>query len=258
MAEQCLAGDRDRFVDAGASRRQQLGPRLGGRVLGDAQIGGQPPQLREVGEHAGLGVGGLVRQVELDRGAGVLGGRAQLQPERECTRRDGAGEQHLPGAAATAPRERLRELVERRKAIGRLRRGAPHDDALQPRRHATLEPGGPRGGATALQDLVERRTQAVLIGAGIDGATFDLLRGHVRRGPGGRLGLRPSGGRARDAEVDHAGPTVVADDDVVGLHVAVADAGGVGGRQAVCGGQEHVDDLRPCAPPVRAGLHPRA
>jgi hypothetical protein len=59
----------------------------------------------------------------------------------------------------------------------------------------------------------------------------------VRRGSG--VG---SSALAGEAEVDDAGAAVVVDEDVVGLEVAVDEAGAVGGGEAVAGGEEHVED----------------
>jgi hypothetical protein len=79
-----------------------------------------------------------------------------------------------------------------------------------------------------------------------------LLGGHVRGGAddgadgGGEWGCRtgrwgrtsstsPRGRRAGEAEVEDADAAVVADEHVVGLEVAVDDADGVGGGEALAG-----------------------
>ncbi|MCY1008945.1 hypothetical protein OV079_25985 [Nannocystis pusilla] len=154
---------------------------------------------------------------------------------------------------------------------------AAQHQALQPRRHRPLEPrrqlpahhrvrdlvGGLAGERPlAVQRLVERHAQAELVGQRVGRAAAELLRRHVRRRPEqdarGRAGrLRP---RQRDlvgvlvvvlvaeadqAEVDHADPAVAADQDVVGLDVAVDEAGRVRRRQAARRLGEHRRDLAP-------------
>ena len=57
-----------------------------------------------------------------------------------------------------------------------------------------------------------------------------------------RSPVRSRGG-ARQAEVEHAHAAVVADDHVVGLEVAVHQAGAVRRRQPFARGEEHVEDL---------------
>ena len=51
----------------------------------------------------------------------------------------------------------------------------------------------------------------------------------------------------REPEVHDAHGAVAPDHDVLGLEVAVDDAGGVRGRQPAPGGDEHVQDLAPAA-----------
>ena len=61
--------------------------------------------------------------------------------------------------------------------------------------------------------------------------------------------LVAAAGLARDAEIDDARPAVLVEQDVVGLEVAVHEAGGVRGREAAPRRDEDVEDLAP-----RAGL----
>ena len=85
--------------------------------------------------------------------------------------------------------------------------------------------------------------------AGARGARLGRLRGLIaaERCRRGELSIVDHG--AGEAEVDHADPAVVADEHVVGLEVAVGDAGGVGGLEAAAGGEELAQDLAPAHRP---------
>jgi hypothetical protein len=96
----------------------------------------------------------------------------------------------------------------------------------------------------ALERLAERDAERVLIGARTRRLAGPLLGRHVARGAEDAAGLggaRPTG----EAEVTDAYPAIVADEDVVGLEVAVDDAELVGRRQAARGLDVRRDDLGP-------------
>src|SRR5262245_55924201 len=102
-------------------------------------------------------------------------------------------------------------------------------------------------------------TERELIAARVDGVAAELLGSHVRRRAEDRTGL---GHRARGApdrllvaacanasetKVRHARATVLADQHVLRLEVAMDETRGVGRREAGAGLQQHVDDLPPAS-----------
>ncbi|MFO0636794.1 MAG: hypothetical protein U0168_28520 [Nannocystaceae bacterium] len=146
-----------------------------------------------------------------------------------------------------------------RAILGRTPQLAAH----HPRRDRCS--AGATEGPLAEQALPQRDAEGELIGAVIDREPAPLLGGHVRRRAHDRAGhgqtLDHVGGRAlgrarqrrasgctrrgrlrrqlaldvdapRESEVEHAHATVVADQHVVGLEVAVHQPDGVGGREA--------------------------
>jgi hypothetical protein len=119
-------------------------------------------------------------------------------------------------------------------------------------------------GARTREGLEQRHAEAELIGGRGDGCGPILLGGHVRgradeargRGRCGRLGARDRIGRARahlgafdvdagETEVGHADPSIAADQDVVGLEVAVDQPALVGRLQTTAGLAVEGDDLPP-------------
>ena len=119
----------------------------------------------------------------------------------------------------------------------------------------------------AVQRLVQRDAEAELIGARVERLAAELLGRHVRRRADERAGLGhgrrrrdgastalpTSGGsdrllrEPREPEVHDAHGAVAPDHDVLGLEVAVDDAGRVRRRQPAPGGDEHVQDLAPAS-----------
>ncbi|MFO0633675.1 MAG: hypothetical protein U0168_12565 [Nannocystaceae bacterium] len=132
-------------------------------------------------------------------------------------------------------------------------------------------------GPAAVQRLEQRDAERELIAARIGLGQLELFGRHVGRRAHDRAGARDVevaqaagrgagrlararrrrrqhvggvdglGGRAREAEVEHARSIVASDQHVVGLEVAVDDALGVGGGEALAGAQEHREDLVPRA-----------
>jgi hypothetical protein len=75
------------------------------------------------------------------------------------------------------------------------------------------------------QQLVEQDPDRVEVAARADRLALGLLGREIARGAHDRAGLRDlRGSGARDAEVRHLDPTLVVDDHVVRLEVAVHDA----------------------------------
>ena len=128
----------------------------------------------------------------------------------------------------------------------------------------------------AAERLVERRAERPLIRARIGLARRQLLWCHVRGRPQERAGPRQrerwgehQGGRGdhrfpwhgrgvaelRQAEAGDAGSVVEADQDVVGLDVAVHDPRRMCSREAAAGFEQAIDDLAGLA---RCALEPRA
>jgi hypothetical protein len=106
--------------------------------------------------------------------------------------------------------------------------------------------------------LVEGGAQAELVGALVDVGGEQLLRGHVGRGPDDLVvaGLERVAGHqgrqqlavdraagAGEAEVADAGAAVAVDEHVLGLEVAVDDAGEVGSDEAAAGLDVPGDDV---------------
>ncbi len=175
------------------------------------------------------------------------------------------------------------ELGHRGRAVAGRRLEPAPDGVTQGRRHVAAlgrradgvgGDGGPelvqiaaREGALAVERLPERDAEAEQIGALVGGVAAELLERHVGRRAEDRAGGRQrdrwwagqrglghprgQGGfdrrELREPEVGHAHASVVADEDVVGLEVAVDDAGGVGGGEAAAGGAQGVDDRAPAA-----------
>ena len=116
------------------------------------------------------------------------------------------------------------------------------------------------------QQLVEHHAEREDVAARVERLARGLLRRHVGDRADDHAGPRVRADHARvsrrrragfeqlgQAEVGELGVAVLRDEDVVGLDVAVQDAGGVRGRQAVGDADEQVDDLAPrallaCAP----------
>jgi hypothetical protein len=90
----------------------------------------------------------------------------------------------------------------------------------------------------------EHGADGVDVGAGSDLAAAALLGGHEERGAlddagGGEAGVARGLGHEGDAEVEDLDAVVGEQEDVLGLHVAVDDRGGVGGLEAV---EDRVED----------------
>ena len=168
-----------------------------------------------------------------------------------------------PGPRAAGGVERLERVDQRlggRVAAFRLGLQAGRDDALErfghvrrqpaqrrrrrlhPRHHFRHRALRSRDTAAAGQHVVEHQPERVVIGAVIDGGAARLLgrhvfeRAHDRAAGGGRRGAGRH--RSRDPEVHDQRLAVLVDHDVLGLEIAVHDAG------LVRGGQSRGDVLR--------------
>ena len=242
-------------------------------VLGEGRAGGE-----EGGAEGGAGV--VVPDLG-DRGAlGLAGGAGpdlracdaaereagEAEPEREGsqpTAREPAlevGEEVVHagvavlGAAGEASRERAAEPARDPEARA--------DELAGEDRVHELDDGAAAEGALAVEGLPEGDAEGELVGAGVDLAGLPLLGRHVEGGaeertgagevPGevARGGLEGGGGlvaladSADEAEVHDARAAVGADHHVVGLEVAVDEAGAVGRGEAAGGGEEDREDLR--------------
>jgi hypothetical protein len=97
-------------------------------------------------------------------------------------------------------------------------------------------------GLLAGEHLVEHDAERVDVAAGVGRTAGDELGGEVRDGAEERGTRGGVGGRGtREPEVPELDPTVVGEQDVLGLEVAVHDAGAVRGRQA---GEHGTEDVR--------------
>jgi hypothetical protein len=173
-------------------------------------------------------------------------------------------------------------LAEAGEPAGGARAGRGARAALEDLADQALA-GGRVEGALAIEGLVEGHAERVDVGADVDAAAGEHLGGDVGEGADHRAGdgdlggerwgvlevreLRELFGRwgslkiriavrggvalADEAEVDEAGAAVVADQDVAGLEVAVDEADGVGGGEALADLAEDADDLAPA--PRRGG-----
>ena len=266
-----------------------FGPALGvvveggrGGVEGGAGVG-------EVGGgEGGLDGGALVGPVDVgdalvEGGAGALGRVGEEDgPRTEGEATDAAED---PGATASGRRgDGAQEGAHGGEAVGGGGREGAQDGAMNPsgnldargrRRDVGLGDGttelarvGAREGADAVEGLVEGDGEGELVGAMVGGEAAMLLDGHVgggahdharlgearraRRGGGSGGGAWSDGevGFEGEAEVGDVGATVGADEDVVGLEVAVNDARVVGGLKPGGGVAEGGDDLLGAGPLV--------
>ncbi len=171
----------------------------------------------------------------------------------------------------------VRVLVEAslqdRLELLRNRRGVLEaaERVFRERRAERLDGGGPPEGHLPRQHLEEESSEGEDVGAVVDRRPANLLRRHVPhrsdddardREAGGGLGLlQPFEGdgclrlhELGEAEVEELHPPVARQEDVLGLQVAVDDAGGVSGREALRdldrGGGDDLDGERPAVEPV--------
>ena len=262
-----------RHVPAGGCDRTQ--PQERGQALAEDPGGGQR-QHGHAGDRraararaAGCGDGRHGRTAA-GRGAELLqprGHAAQLAREVE------RGRVALLGVLGQQP---LHDPAHGDGHPGRGRRRLLGEDG-----HQRLHRGGPLEGAAAADHLVEDGAQRELVGAMVDGLAARLLgrhvarrahdhalartrqRGLLARGQVDRvvLPLRRHGRELHQAEVEDLHQAVVGDHDVLGLEVAVHDAGRVGLGQPLgrlAGDVDRLQELeRPAAHDVAqaAALH---
>src|SRR5262249_62205459 len=103
--------------------------------------------------------------------------------------------------------------------------------------------------------LVERDAIGELITARVGRPALQLLRSHVSgRAQKDEAGFASTlAGCACQPEVGHTNPAIMTAQDILGLEIAVDQAGGVGGRKTLAGLQESAHDLATAA---RTGAEP--
>ncbi|MFO0631627.1 MAG: hypothetical protein U0168_02115 [Nannocystaceae bacterium] len=179
--------------------------------------------------------------------------RAPSSRSSRCSSASTEGSDRRPGLEPTE------DHVDQRRGhvagvLGQLQLAGTHG-----RRECLVAVAGKR--STAEQRLEQRDAERELIGRGPHRQALELLGRHVgRRAHHARRhrGAGPSApacGRAHalarrltrvgQAEVRDARPTLLADEHVVGLEVAVHQARGVGRRETAADLHEHRDDLGP-------------
>ncbi|SNQ48326.1 hypothetical protein FRACA_2390007 [Frankia canadensis] len=194
---------------------------------------------------------------------GVVG-RAGRRGVHQADALDLAGEAgvvlHLLGQVRRDPRQLLQQgRAVRRAAVG-IARGRPQHQPVQ-FRGDTLDHGGRRRhvavdglvghrhrGRPAVRELAGERLEqhhpgGVDVAAGVGGAVGDLLGGEVADGTQDHAVSQRLGGLAEgpgEAEVGHLHLAVVAEQDVLGLDVAMDDPGVVGGGERL---HHRLDDL---------------
>jgi hypothetical protein len=246
------------------------GQRRGDRVEARGQGGAQArrPHRGQLGDAtvaARLGRGG----VGTGRGHGDRGAGGE--------HRDAAHDRQAPSSPAALAREQLDQRGHRRVAIGRARGEASADRRDQPRRcaagvggrdqRAGLDAGAQRGHAVAgerrggEQRAVERDAERELIGRGGGGLSGELLGGHERRRADHGAGVGDGrerrvaaaarlvvvAARHREPEVGDVRRAAGVDQHVVGLEVAMHQAGGVGGGEPAASADEDLHDRAPVA-----------
>jgi hypothetical protein len=222
----------------------------GGVGLKTAQQGPAEPRRGAAGQ------GGVaVARASGREGAAVAGRGEVLHRWNDGARRGG----RRPAQQDVAPSQRTQQAVWARHL-----ELAAHD------RVAQLVDRGAGERTHAVEGLVQGDAEAELVGASVRRVAVELFGRHVQRGADQRAGagaaevVRAAVERrftlegAREAEVEDAGAAVVADEDVVGLDVAMDDAGRVRGGQAGAGLLEHGEDLSPAARPGGEPLAERA
>jgi hypothetical protein len=232
---------------------------VGGAVVAGRGAGALPAGERDGAEGGGAEGGGDPADAS-PRAVGVDGeGGEQGLHVGEAVRRASTAE----AAGDDAAQARGHPAIAGRR-LGRTEHG-----------QAQLGRGLAEEGPPPVEALVQADAEAELIALRVGGLAQVLLGRHVRRRPDVRADLRQrdlvagadAGARRQElvdlaavlrsgqAEVQHAHAAVVADQHVVGLEVAVDDAGRVRGGEALAGLQEHGEDLAPAAGPRR---QPRA
>ncbi len=220
------------------------------------------------------------------RFAGVGTPERESHRDQNAPRRD---ERHARGDPTTSrgriSAERGEQLVHRGEPLFGIERGRPQHDALDPCRDLGIGRRRRGNGAAfdqrltivrspTVQGLVQRDTERELIDARIGGVPgMDLgrqvgRRAEHRAGHGQALGERALGldverarrrvvrrvvagcVQSREPEVHHAYATVVADQHVVGLEVAMHQPDGVSGGEPGPRGAHHRHDLSPASRPL--------
>ena len=180
------------------------------------------------------------------------GRRGDREPEGQRTDQHASGGDHRP------PGQRLEERLHRGPSLLGIRVQAALQDGLNPRRnppHRMVEARRMSAG----QGFAKGEAEAVDVGAAGRFAPLSLLGCHVGGRPGDAactgeraqirggyellaLGLSLRGG-PRQAKVGHADAAIRAHQHVLGLEVAVDQAGGLRGRQPLSRLQNDAHDL---------------
>ena len=269
-----------------APRRRRL-VEGGGGVLGGGrgtvETGGAEPGEERVAPVGGPGRaergGGLLiarRRRRRRRGRGpAIASHHHREADRADRQRRQRRRRDPPQPRRRRPGQRRDQLGHRREPRRRISREAARDHPGQPvrtrrqRRRPALDRREQLDGGvglerpTARHRLVERHAQGEHIAARVGRLAAELLGRHVRRraldvGRRGRRRAgrahRPADRCARDPEIRDADPTIVADQDVAGLDVAMDDPRRVRRAQAARRRRERLDDRHPRRP----GREPRS
>ena len=247
-----------------------------GRVLGERQS-----DLPELGLHL-LASRCIPHRLELHRRARAdLRARTQEpgEPERRAAQREhGRARHHELAGSFAAATDLGQHRVHARPALVRVGGERPRHDAMQPRRRVAgrlrrLQLAIGHGDHQrvhrvavkrflAIQGLEQRHREAELVGANVRSLPEKLLRRHVRRRPRERARsshqrfielcrlralvlVDPFAVALRQPEVEHAHQPIVAEHGVVGLEVAVHQAGPVGCGEPCPGLLEHLEHRLP-------------
>lgn len=164
---------------------------------------------------------------------------------------DGDGEAQAPRGDPSRAAATRAERDQERSHVGPTPGGIRAHAALQDASKVASKSRRRRArvGWSTVQRFPKRNAPRVLIAARRRRLTAKLLGRHVPRGAASdRDARRTTGGPPTQPsgcqpEVGDAHPAIGADQDVVGLHVAVHDTGVVGCRDSEAHGSEQLDDL---------------
>ncbi len=227
--------------------------------------------VRVVALHLTLAWGGTGRG-GIRRGAAVVAGDGEGRRGRDDGgegggAQGGAAPVELGGGQVAAHvLESAQEVTGAGEAVVGLERRRPGDQVIEASRHrrhdgrrridravhvlvGDLDGGVAADGLAAREHLEEEQPGGVEVAALVGDAALDLLRREVGHGAEQHARLarrRLVGDGSGESEVGHLDLAVTTDDDVLGLHVAVDEAGRVGGAQRQQDRLEDRDRLAGC------------